>query len=59
MLNAEGEEPIPNLASLLPNLEALSIARVGKNYRGRLYRALKRQPTAKSHLLKEWIFPIR
>ena len=30
MLNAEGEEPIPNLASLFPKLEALSMPEWGK-----------------------------
>ena len=47
MFNAEGEEPIPNVASLLPNLEALSMGGWGRP----CLAILSAQPTARDHLL--------
>jgi len=56
--NAEGDEPLPNVSSLLPDLEALSMD-VGTNHHAGLCRALKRQPTTKNHLFQDWTIPVQ
>ena len=57
MLNAEGEEPIPNLASLLPNLEALSMPEWGKTTAEDYTELLSANPLRKVTYLKSGFFP--